>query len=71
MQNFKETIHFLGHIVSRMGVEVDPEKVSAVEKKKTPTTVKELRAVLGLVGFYRRFIKDFGGTVEPLYNLLY
>ena len=67
---FQEKIHFLGHIVSRKGVEVDPEKVSAVEKMKSPTTIKELRAVLGLVGFYRRFIQDFGGTAEPLYKLL-
>ena len=66
---FQEKIHFLGHIVSRKGVEVDPEKVSAVEKMKSPTTIKELRAVLGLVGFYRRFIQDFGGTAEPLYKL--
>ena len=49
---------------------MDAEKVSAVEKMKSPTTIKELRAVLGLVGFYRRFIQDFGGTAEPLYKLL-
>ena len=67
---FQEKIHFLGHIVSNKGVEVDPEKVAAVSKMKNPRTIKELRAILGLVGFYRRFIQDFGKKAEPLYKLL-
>ena len=70
MQDFSEKIHFLGHIVSNQGVEVDPEKVAAVSKRKSPRTKKELRAMLGLVGFYRRFIQDFGKIAEPLYKLL-
>ena len=37
---------------------------------KSPRTKKELRAILGLVGFYRRFIQDFGKIAEPLYKLL-
>ena len=67
---FQEKVHFLGHIVSNQGVEVDPEKVAAVSKMKTPRTIKELRAILGLVSFYRRFIQDFGKIAEPLYKLL-
>ena len=66
----QKKIHFLGHIVSNQGVEVDPEKVAAVSKIKTPRTIKELRAILGRVGFYRRFIKNFGKIAEPLYKLL-
>ena len=49
---------------------MDPEKVAAVNKKKSPQTIKELRAKLGQVGFYRRFIRDFGKIAEPLYKLL-
>ena len=49
---------------------MDPEKVAAVSKMKNPRTIKELRAILGLVGFYRRFIQDFGKIAEPLYKLL-
>ena len=49
---------------------MDPEKVAAVSKMKTPRTIKELRAILRLVGFYRRFIQNFGKTAEPLYKLL-
>ena len=49
---------------------MDPEKVAAVSKMKSTRTIKELRAILGLVGFYRRFVQDFGKIVEPLYKLL-
>ena len=42
----------------------------AVSKIKNPRTIKELRAILGLVGFYRRFIQDFRKIAEPLYKLL-
>ena len=67
---FREKNHFLGHIVSNQGIEVDPKKVAAVSKKKSPRTIKELRAMLGLVGFYRSIIQDFGKIAEPLYKLL-
>ena len=67
---FQEKIHFLGHIVSNKGVKVDPEKVAGVSKMKSPRTVNEMRDILGLFGFYRRFIQDFGKIAEPLYRLL-
>ena len=67
---FQEKTHFLGHIVSNQGVEVDPQKVAAVSKTKSPRTIKEFRALSGLVGFYRIFLQDFGKIAEPLYKLL-
>ena len=67
---FSQKIQFLGHVITEKGVEVDPEKVKAVQNMKTPTNLKEVRAVLGLVGFYRKFIPNFGATAEPLYKLL-
>ena len=67
---FQKRIHFLGHIISKDGVELDPDKVSAVASMKLPSNLNELRAILGLVGFYRRFIADFGKIAEPLYRLL-
>ena len=44
---FQKRIHFLGHIISKDGVEVDPDKVSAVANMKPSSNLKELRSILG------------------------
>ena len=67
---FQKRVSFLGHIISESGVEVDPEKLRAVEKMKEPSSLKDVRVFLGLVGDYRKFIPGFGKTAEPLYRLL-
>ena len=60
MQFFSKKVMFLGHVISEKGVKVDQEKVKAVGKMKTPTKLKEVRAVLAFVGFHRKFISGFG-----------
>ena len=50
---------FLGHVVSNLGVSVDLEKVEAVMSLERPKPVFKIRNFLGLVGYYKRFIKDF------------
>ena len=45
-------VHFLGHMVSKEGVSVDPTKVVAVSKWLTPTSVTKIRSSLGLAGYY-------------------
>ncbi|WRX19286.1 Reverse transcriptase domain - like 10 [Theobroma cacao] len=60
-----ESVAFLGHVVSKDGVQVDSKKVEAVEKWPRPTSVTEIRSFLGLVGYYRRFVKDFSKIVAP------
>ena len=49
----------LGHEISERGIEVDKAKVDAIEKMSCLTDIKGIRRILGHVGFYRRFIKDF------------
>ena len=60
----------LGHRISARGIEVDKEKIEAIEKLPPPSSVKGIRSFLGHAGFYRRFIKDFSQIAKPLSNLL-
>ena len=60
----------LGHRVSSKGIEVDPAKISTIDKLPPPTNVKGIQSFLGHAGVYRRFIKDFSKIIKPLCNLL-
>ena len=66
---FKKHIHYLGHLVSGEGIEPLPEKLEAVRKMPPPTTPKEVRQFLGLVGYYRKFVPKFADIARPLTNL--
>ena len=70
MQFLQKRVSILAHIKSENGVEVDQEKVRAVEKMRGPSFLKDLRAFLGLVGYDQKFILDLGKTAEPFYSLL-
>ena len=60
----------LGHVVSKEGIEVDKAKVELISNLPTPKFVKDIRSVLGYVGFYMRFIKNFNAIARPLCSLL-
>lgn len=66
---FQTSVKYLGHIVSRNGVETDPEKTSALKTWPSPTNLKELRSFLGFSGYYRRFIQGYSKIVKPLTDL--
>ncbi|XP_073133871.1 uncharacterized mitochondrial protein AtMg00860-like [Henckelia pumila] len=61
-----ERVAFLGHIISKSVVEVDPSKVQAVKKWSVPRNASEIRSFLGLAGYYGKFIKGFSSIVVPL-----
>ena len=69
---FKGDVKYLGRIVSSEGYRMDPEETAAVEalRCKRPTTVGDVRKVLGLVGYYRQYIPNFSRVAKPLYQLL-
>lgn len=69
---FKAEVRYLGRIVSAEGNRMDPADTAAVRelKHKKPANVGELRAVLGLLSYYRQYVKDFSRIASPLYDLL-
>jgi transposase InsO family protein len=65
----KKSILFLGHIVKAEGIQPDPSKVSRLREFPKPTNPTEVRAFLGLAGYYRKFVRNFGTLAAPLYEL--
>ncbi|KAL5837241.1 hypothetical protein ACOSQ3_014410 [Xanthoceras sorbifolium] len=61
---------FLGFVVSAQGIQVDEEKVSAIQEWPSPTTVGNVRSFHGLASFYRRFVKDFSSLAAPLTEVI-
>ncbi|CAB4405679.1 unnamed protein product [Rhizophagus irregularis] len=63
-------IVFLGHIVGRDGIRVDPSKIEKIRNFPAPTSVTKIRSALGLFSYYRKFIKDFSKIAKPISKLL-
>nr|GFA79491.1 putative reverse transcriptase domain-containing protein [Tanacetum cinerariifolium] len=61
-----KVVQFLGHVVNRDGIHVDPSKVESVKNWKTPESSTKIRSFFGLAGYYRRFIENFSKIVKPL-----
>lgn len=63
-------VAFLGHVITPEGIKPNPSKIEAIQKYTLPKTVKEIKAFLGLVGYYRRFIQNFAKIVAPFTKCL-
>jgi hypothetical protein len=63
-------VAFLGHVVSKGGISMDPSKVQEVLSWNVPRSVDDIRSFLGLAGYYRRFIKGFLKISKPMTELL-
>jgi hypothetical protein len=63
-------VEFLGHLVGKDDVRVDPKKIEAMQDYPHPKTLKILSGFLGLTGYYRKFVKNYEKIVAPLTALL-
>ena len=64
-----EKTEFLGYIIEPGEITTDPRKVRAIVEWDTPRNIKDVQSFLGFANFYRRFIKEYSKTVEPLTSL--
>src|SRR5579864_4727319 len=65
-----QNIEFLGHIVGKDGLQVDPKKIEKMKKLPTPRNLREVRGIMGLLGYYRKFVPNFSKIAKPINQLL-
>jgi hypothetical protein len=63
---YQERIHYLGHIISKDGIVVDPEKIEAIREWLAPKNVMEVRSFMGLASYYKGFIAGFSRIAHPI-----
>ena len=66
---YKEEIQYLGHIITREGIVVDPEKIRTIIEWRVPKDVADIRSFMGLAGYYRRFVEGFSRVAYPITSL--
>lgn len=66
----KDSVKYLGHIISREGLKPDLSNVEAVKDFPVPRDVTAVRRFLGLAGYYRRFVPKYSQIAKPLFALL-
>lgn len=66
----KHETAYLGHIITPDGIKPNPDKVHAIKNFPIPTSTKEIKSFLGLLGYYRKFIPNFSKLTKPLTSCL-
>ena len=66
---YLQEISYLGHIISKEGIKMDPEKLTVIKDWPQPKNLHELRSFIGMCAYCRRFIEKFSVIAGPLHNL--
>ena len=66
---FKRHIQYLGHVISKEGIQPLPEKLESIRNMPHPRNPKEAKQFLGLIGYYRKFVPRFADIARPLTQL--
>uniref|UniRef100_A0A1Y1NNC4 Reverse transcriptase domain-containing protein n=1 Tax=Photinus pyralis TaxID=7054 RepID=A0A1Y1NNC4_PHOPY len=67
---FRSEITYLGHTINKDGLNTSPDKIEAILNAKMPSNVTELKAFLGLINYYGKFIPNLSSKLHALYFLL-
>lgn len=70
LQLRKDKIKYLGFQFNEKGVIVDEEKVKSIAKLRSPTNIKELQSILGMINYLRAFIPQMSEIIGPMKDLL-
>lgn len=67
---YAKQFEYLGHIISKEGMQANPKKVEIIKNYPRPNTIKHIQSFLGLCNYFRRYVKDFSKISKPLTALL-
>ena len=67
---YVKEVLYLGIIIGKHGIKIDPAKVAAVKEWAKPESVKDVQSFLGFANFYQRFIRGFSNVAKPLIALI-
>ena len=67
---FKSQITYLGHTVSKGGIETDLKKITAIKEWPVPKTVTEVQSFLGFTNYYHKFIPKYAQIAQPINQLV-
>jgi len=59
----------LGHVISKEGISVDPDKIKAIMECPIPKDVTDVRSFMGITGYYHKFIERFSKISYPITSL--
>ncbi|GKD17941.1 putative reverse transcriptase domain-containing protein, partial [Tanacetum coccineum] len=69
LMNRLSKVQFLGHVIDSEGIHVDPAKIKSIKDWASPKTLTEIHQILGLAGYYQRFIEGFSKIPKPMTKL--
>lgn len=64
------SLRYLGFVIDKQGLRTDPDKIEAMVEFPRPNTTTEVKRFLGMVSWYRRFVRDHSSLIAPLNSLL-
>ena len=66
---YKDKIQYLGHVISKEGISVDPNKIKAIIDWPLPKDITDVRSFMEITGYYRKFIEGFSKIANPITSL--